>query len=151
MAARRADDVDEPRTHPGGPRVSDGRLRRFFPTGDDLNLFAIHNICGARLQHAEMRAFLRTVREERSRAQRHGILALNLNEREIRPDHVVDVMINGWFLHDEPAKTAELESWIGELGLMTRHMFIDYVYCAVEAVFSTADVVRIGLERDMFD
>jgi hypothetical protein len=70
---------------------------------------------------------------------------------DLRPDHVADLMINAWYMHDDAGKAAELEAMISEVRLLTRHLFIGYVFSTVEAIFSTADVVRIGLQRDMFD
>ena len=126
------------------------RIRPMLSQGD-INLFAIHGVCEQRLSNPEMRFFLRDVRAEWSRSQRQGIMGLRIDQRDVRPDHVADLFINGYYFHDEPFKAAELETIVGEARLLTRHLFLDYVYRAVEVVYSTNDVVRIGLERDLFD
>lgn len=127
------------------------RLRPMVAPSSDISIFAIHNVCEARLSHAEMRRFLRDVRAGWTRSQREGIMGLRIDERDMSPERAADLMINGYYFHDEPAKRAELEKLVGPAAILTRHVFIDYVYRAVDAVYSTADVVRIGLERDLFD
>lgn len=118
---------------------------------DPINVIRIHNVCERALSNPEMRAFLRDVRREWKAAQRQGPIALRIDERDIRPDHLADLIFNAEHFHDEPGKLAELEQILGAAGLFPRHMFIQYVYSAVEAVSATGDVVRIALERDLFD
>ena len=125
------------------------RLRPFLaPNG--IGIYPIHNICGQRLEHAEMRAFLRTTREDWSLAQRQGIMALEIDERDYRPDRVADLMIDVYFHPENAEAQTEYARLVGPGRILARHVFLDYVYRAVEAVFSTHDVVRIGLERDLF-
>jgi hypothetical protein len=126
------------------------RLRPVIAHGSEIFINRVHNICQQRLDNAEMRAFLVEVRSEWAKSQRRGLVSLKVDEQEIRPDHLADLMINGYYFHDEPAKRAELEQLVGPVALIARHVFLDYVYGAIEATYSTADVVRIGLERDMF-
>jgi hypothetical protein len=126
------------------------RLRPMVAPGSDISIFAIHNVCEGRLSHAEMRVFLHDVRAAWTRSQRHGIIGLRINERDMSPERAADLMINGYYFHAEPANRAELEALVGPAAILTRQVFIDYIYRAVDAVYSTADVVRIGLERDLF-
>jgi hypothetical protein len=125
------------------------RIRPLLAQGD-VTVLGIHKVCERRLENAEMRAFLRDVRAEWIRSQRSGIIGLRIDERDMPPEHVADLMINGHYFHDDEAKRSELLSIVGEAAILTRHVFVDYIYRAVEVVYSTADVVRIGLERDLF-
>jgi hypothetical protein len=111
------------------------RIRPLTLGSDDINVLGIHRICEQRLDHAEMRAFLRQTLKEWRDQQRHGIMALRQNERDIRPDLIADLMINGYYFHSDPAKRADLESLIGPMRVLSRHLFIDYVYQAIETVF----------------
>jgi hypothetical protein len=125
------------------------RLRPFLaPNG--IGIYPTHNVCQARLEHAEMRAFLATTRSDWNLAQRHGVIGLKIDEQDYRPDRVADLMIDVYFHPENAEAQAEYARLVGPGQILTRHVFIDYIFRAVETVFSTHDVIRIGLDRDMF-
>lgn len=125
------------------------RLRPFLTPGG-IGIDAIHNICNRRLDHAEMLAFLRTIREDWRRSQRHGAMGLRIDDRDMPPRYVADLFITAHFHPENTTNMLEYRAIVGGARILTEHVFIDYVYRATEAIYSTADVVRIGLEGDMF-
>jgi hypothetical protein len=127
------------------------RLRPFILNEDPAFLTGIHNICHQRLRSDTLRGQLVEIRTRWRAAQRTGILALRINERDLAPEYVMRLWINGWYFHSDPELTAELEQLAPEAHLLTRHVFLDYVYRAIESALRTAAVVRAGLAGDLFD
>lgn len=127
------------------------RLRPFVLDDDPAHLFSVMAICQASLRSDAMRAFLLDVRAEWSASQKRGALGLTFNERVMRPDRVARLWLNGYWFHPNGPEREELDAMIGPAQLLTRHMFLDYVYGAAEAAIATVDVVKIGLEQDLFD
>jgi hypothetical protein len=126
------------------------RLRPFLTSGNQVFLFGIYNICQRRLRHDGMRTFLGETRDAWSRSQRQGFFGLKVDERDILPERVADLWLNGFYFHDDPAKRAELESF-GGATMLSRHLFLDYIYRAIEATVATASVVKPALEQDLFE
>jgi hypothetical protein len=127
------------------------RLRPFILNDDPVFLYGIHNICRRRLRSDSLRVEVERIRAAWSKAQRSGGMALTIDEHDLSPEYVTNLWINGFYFHTEPALRAELEQLVPEAMLLTRHLFLDYVYRALECVLGTAEIVRAGLASDLFD
>jgi hypothetical protein len=125
-------------------------LRPLVQPGDAVNMLDIMSICDRRLSTDRMRQWIRDVRSEWLRSQRQGTFGLRINERDMRPDYVADLVISTRF-HSSISRKRELDAIVGEARLLTDHLFIDYVYSAIEAVVATASAVRPGLATHAFD
>jgi hypothetical protein len=55
--------------------------------------------------------------------------------------------INGYYFHSEPALEAELRGLAAEGQILSRHVFLDHVYRAVECVIWTASVLQDAISR----
>jgi hypothetical protein len=115
--------------------------------GESVNLRTICDICERRLRTDDHRRALREGREAWRTAQRKGAFALRINERDLPPEHVMRLWINGWYFHSEPALEAELQGLMPEGQILSRHIFLDYIYRGVECVIWTASVLQDAIAR----
>jgi hypothetical protein len=122
-------------------------LRPLVVPGESINLRAIFSIGERRLQKDEHRRALREGATAWNNAHRQGAIALKVNERDLSPERVMDLWINGYYFHEEPRKRAELEALVPEAGILTRHMFMEFVYRSIECVIWTASVLRAAKEK----
>lgn len=127
------------------------RVRPFLLEEDPAHLFSILKICDNSLRSDQIRSFLADVRQEWATSQRRTLISLNTDGRDIRPDLAARLWLYGYWFHPNGPERAELEAMFGPAKLLTRHMFLDYVYGAAEAALAAADAVRVGLEQDLFD
>lgn len=74
--------------------------------------------------------------------------ALRINERDLSPEHVMRLWINGYYFHAEPALEAELKGLAGPGEILSRHVFLDYIYRSLDAVIWTASVLQDAIDRD---
>jgi hypothetical protein len=144
MSARQGQPMQWSSIEPSEPELESAllRLRPFLNEREAVHLSAVHNACYQAIRSDELRGYLVEARAEWSRAQRQGILALEVDGRQLTPEHVMDLFINGWYFHGDEAKRAELEALLPEVALLTRHIFLDYLYRAIEQVLYVAEVVR---------
>jgi hypothetical protein len=126
-------------------------LRPLVVLGESVNLRAICDIGERRVRTDDHRRALREGREAWRTAQRKGMLALRINERDLSPEYVMRLWINGWYFHSEPALEAELRGLAPEGQILSKHVFLDHVYRAVECVIWTASVLQDAIDRDAFE
>ena len=126
-------------------------LRPLVVLGESINLRAIFDIGERRLQSDNHRRALREAREAWRTAQRRGIFALRINERDLSPEYVMRLWINGYYFHAEPTLEAELRGLAGPGQVLSRHVFLDYVYRALDCVIWTASVLEDAINRGVLD
>jgi len=126
-------------------------LRPLVVLGESINLGAIFDIGERRLRTDDHRRALREGREAWRIAQRKGMLALRINERDLSPEYVMRLWINGYYFHAEPALEAELRGMAGPGRTLSKHVFLDYIYRALECVIWTASVLQDAIDRDVLE
>ncbi len=127
-------------------------FRRFVADGDPLNIGHIHNICERRLRSDDLRRHLREARAHWRRDAETGGMSLVFNGRQISPEYVADLFINGHYFHDEPAKRAKLASLREPLEyLVVRHHFLNFVLDGTRQVFYVANVLTVAIREGQLE
>lgn len=118
-------------------------LRKFVSEGEPVFLNRIYNVCEQHITNEEMRHLLRHAREKWKQAQKSGGMKLVYNGRDLTPEHVADLWINGHYFHSEPEKLRELRE-IVVFGL-DRVTFVTFVGDTLRQVLYVDNVVRHAL------
>lgn len=127
-------------------------FRRFVAQGDPVNIGRIHNIADRRVTSDDLRRHLREAREHWRRDVQVGGMSLVFNGKQISPEYVADLFINGHYFHDEPDKRAKLVSLTEPLEyLLVRHHFLNFIVDGARQVFYVANVLNIAIRDGVFE
>jgi hypothetical protein len=125
-------------------------LRPLVVLGESVNLRVIFDVGERQLTSDAHRRAMREGRAAWKRAQKHGIMALRVDERDLSPEHVMRLWI-GWYFHSSPENEAELRALMQPGQSLSRQLFLDYVYRALECVIWTASVLRDAIANDALE
>lgn len=123
----------------------------FITQRDRVSLRRTLNRCRELLTRDSDRRRLQEARAAWEAEARGGLIALKINDRPLPPERIADLLINGYYFHDEPAKRAELAEEIPAFHLMARQAFLSFVIAIANMVWLTANVIRQALDEDAFD
>src|ERR1051326_6379380 len=109
-------------------------FRKFISDREPLYLFKIHNICFQHLVSDKLRNNLIEARQAWQKELKQGGIHLNFNERDIRPEYITNLWINGYYFHDEPEKYRKLKSLLPHENMLVKHIFLDHVIEATRQI-----------------
>jgi hypothetical protein len=119
-----------------------GVLRPLITQGDRASMHRMFNLCERELRSRARREALRDLRRDWRAKQRQGEIRLVVNDADLRPDRLADLLINGWYFHDEPRKRKELQQLVPEFAMFAHHVFYAYVMDCAEVATVVASNIR---------
>jgi len=121
-------------------------FRQFTMTGEPVHLGRIMNVLERRLTEVDLRDHLSEIRQQWQQAQR-GVLGLNINDQSYRADRVLDLFVNGYYFHNDPAKRELLQSF-GQIGqFLARRSFLDLIVDGVRVVAAVRGLILLADDR----
>jgi hypothetical protein len=75
------------------------------------------------------------------------------NEGELTTEHLVDLLINGYYFHEDPAKAAELNRLAKGAGsgtLIGHHQFLVFVNETCRALLYMGSIIDQALRQHLF-
>ena len=81
---------------------------------------------------------------------KRGGIHLNFNERDIRPEYLTNLWINGYYFHDEPEKYRKLKSLLPHESMLVRHIFLDHVIEATRQILYLAFIMKVAFREGLF-
>lgn len=125
-------------------------LRPLLAQGGPTSLHHVFNLCHLHLNDADLLGHLSEVRGAWKKAQKEGVIKLVINDKHWRPEVVADLVVNGYFAHDDPPKRRRLRELGVVESMLTRTVFHAYFTDAANAAARTGSVVRVGLRDRRF-
>ena len=117
-------------------------FRQFVAAKEPIYLHRIFNICQRRITNEAIRnniAHARQVWKNRMRSE--GFL-VTLDDVVMTPEHVSDLMINGYYFHNDSAYRGELDHMWPIGREITKALFVDFVVNATNVVFYLDGAIR---------
>lgn len=125
-------------------------FRQFTSPNEPVHLAKVCNLLEQRLNDAELREAVRGIRAEWKSAQRVGLMAVNIDSRDYKPEHVLDLFVNGYYFHNDAAKRDLLNS-LGPVGqFLARRQFLNLVVDGVRVIGAVSHVITSALEAGSF-
>jgi hypothetical protein len=125
-------------------------LRPLVVLGDGANIRAVSGIAERRLTSDRHRRALRDGLQAWRDAQRHGVFALRIDERDLPPELVMRLWVD-WYFHPTPANRGAVQELLQPGGMLSRQVFLDYVYRAIDCVVWTASVLEDAIKIDALE
>ena len=121
-------------------------LRPFTMAKERVHLGRTMNLLNNHLTDVALRDAVRLARSDWKKAQR-GVIRLTIDGQNYNAERVFDLLINGYWFHDDAAKRDLLEQ-IGPIGrLLARQQFIALLQDGIQVVAVTRNIVTAALHQ----
>ena len=122
-------------------------FRKFISEGEPVFLNHIYNLLDQRLTSPDLKQQLRESRAYWKEAFKGKGMKVTFNERDLTPEYVMDLLINGEIFHTDWQKRQTLRSiWPTEL---TRFMVNNLIVEATRVLFYVGNVVQFALHENL--
>ena len=125
-------------------------LRQFISPDEPVFMNKVYNLAQQHLTSDELRNNLREAREHWKFVQKGSGITITFDERQMTPEHVTDLWINGWYFHNNEAKRRELLTMMPFESMVARWRFLNHVVDASRQVLYYGQVFNIGLRGRHF-
>lgn len=120
-------------------------FRQFILNDDPVYLFKIYNLCQKHITSDKLKKYLVQSREAWKKGLKKGGINLIFNEREITPEYVIDLWINGWYFHNDIEKLTKLQRLLPHEHMLVRQHFLSSLLEATWHVLYVAHIVTVAL------
>ncbi len=124
-------------------------FRQFVSDAEPIFLNRVYNVCEQCLTSDELKGYLHESREEWRKAFTGAGIKLVYNEKEVTPEYVMDLWINGHYFHSDPEKASALRRLLPDEKLLTRHRFLDLLVDATRQVLYVGHVITVALREGL--
>ncbi len=121
------------------------QFRKFISDGEPIFIGYIFGLCHEHLTNDEFKGAIRHCQQGWRNAVEENGVKLIFDGKQITPEYLGDLWINGHYFHDDPDKLSELERYVSRSFLFARHEFIAYVVTATNVIGRTGTIVRMAL------
>jgi len=120
-------------------------FRKFVSQGEPLYVGTIHNLCQKHFTSDELKGHIRNCQQGWKRALEHNGVRLVLEGKEISPEYLADLWINGHYFHEDIRKAQELKRYLPAPFIFARHEFIAFVLEATRVIGATRYAIKMAL------
>jgi hypothetical protein len=127
------------------------KFRKFISKGEPLYIGAIHNLCQKHFTSEELKGHIRNCRQGWKRTLEHNGVRLTFNGKQISPEYLADLWINGHYFHEDTQKAEELKRYLPGPVVFARHEFIAFVVEATRVIGGTGYAIKMALRDGAVD
>lgn len=120
-------------------------FRKFISEGEPIFIGYIFGLCHEHLTNDEFKGAIRHCQQGWRNAVEENGVTLIVDGKQITPEHLADLWINGQYFHNDPAKLSELKRYVNKSFLFARHEFIAFIVTATAVIGRAGTIVRIAL------
>ena len=124
-------------------------FRQFISNDEPVYLFKIYSLCYQHITNEELKANLVESRRSWQQELRQGGIRLNLKGRDISPEEVTNLWVNGYYFHNDHEKMLMLKSLLPHEHMLVRHIFLDHMIEATRRVMYVGRIVNIALREGL--
>ncbi|HDZ01485.1 MAG TPA: hypothetical protein ENH52_08490 [Nitrospirae bacterium] len=122
-------------------------FRKFVSEKEPIYLYRIYNICQQYLTNEKDKEYLVKSRNIWKDTLKSSGLKLILNGREMSPEVVTDLWINGYYFHDDIEKVNALNGMLPHERMLIKNQFENFIIEAVRVVLHVGNVVTDSLKE----
>lgn len=120
-------------------------FRKFISPDEPVFVRSIHGLCHKHFTTDEMKRHIMDCQEGwKRRVQKSGI-RLKIDGKDLTPEHIADLWINGHYFHDDVDKAAELSRILTPSLLLVRQEFLNFIAEATRVIGATGFTVKMAL------
>jgi hypothetical protein len=124
-------------------------FRQFVSERDPIFLNRVYNLCQQHLRSDELKRLLVTSRRALRTSQQHGGIQFVFNDKNITPEYVADLWINGWYFHNDYEKRRKLERLMPHEFIMVRQRFLAFIAGVTVQIFYVANIINAALKEGL--
>ena len=124
-------------------------FRQFVSEREPVFLPRVYNLGERSVENAELKGYLRLSKEKWKQAHHDAGFRLLFNERELTPEYVADLYINGHYFHNDEGKRAEIQRSDPLELLFIRTQFLKYLVDATRQVLAVDWVIQKALSGNL--
>lgn len=127
--------------------------RKFVSEESPIFIQKIFNLCHQFLLSDNLKNELIVARKSWTSQLKTGFMNLNYNGKDISPEYVCDLWLNGLYFHDDLDKFRKLQS-VRPFPLdytMIRHMFLDHICQTTKYILFVGYIIKIAFREGLFD
>jgi hypothetical protein len=125
-------------------------LRPFLTQKDRVSIRRVLKSCRDNLARDSDRERLLDAQRAWEKAAKGGTIGLRLNEKSLSPEAIADLLVNGYYFHDDRAKRAQLSEAIPAFHLLARQEFISFVISTANLVWFVSNMIRRAFDEKAF-
>ena len=120
-------------------------FRKFVSKDEPVYISYIHGLCRKHFTSDELHRSINQCQDGWKRTLENNGVKLVINSKEISPEHLGDLWINGHYFHDDPEKLQELNRYLSASFIFARHEFLAYVLEATRVIGGTGYAIKAAL------
>lgn len=136
------------------PEISDDSLRslltifrHFISDNEPTYMYSIFNLCHRLLSNDSLKSELIEIRKYwKTSLERNGI-QLKFNDKELQPEELMSIWVNGWSHHNDLNYRRLLKSLIPYEGAILKAFFLDALVESTKVVLCAGDAIRFAYNR----
>lgn len=125
-------------------------FRHFISNDEPTYLFSIFSICHQYLNNENVKNKLIELRKAWKTALENNGIRFTLNKKEIKPEELMDIWINGWSHHNDQEYRKFLKTLIPYEENFIQIFFLDALVESTKVILYVGNVVTIALKENQF-
>jgi hypothetical protein len=125
-------------------------FRHFISSSEPIFINRVFNDCLRFLDDECLKGEVQKAKEAWRKELQSGTLGMQVNEANLTPEYVLNLWINGYYFHNDPEKTFELESLLKQPLPLVRMQFISCLPNLFQIIFYMGRVISYGLDNGLF-
>lgn len=124
-------------------------FRQFVSDNEPVFLTRIYNLCQQYLTSDKLKGRLIKSREYWKQVQKNIGIKLVFNKRELTPEYVTDLWINGYYFHNDENKMSMLRRLLPHERMLVRNQFLNFLLHATQQIFYVRNIITVALKEGL--
>jgi hypothetical protein len=120
-------------------------FRKFISPKEPVFIRSVHGLCHKHFTSDEMKRHILDCQNGWKQHVKRSNISLKMDGRDIQPEHIADLWINGHYFHDDLNKAAELRRLVAPSFLFVRQEFLNFIVEATRVIGASGFTVKMAL------
>ena len=126
-------------------------FRLFMLKKEPIHLNRIYNICHKVITSEKIRGYLIDSRKHWKESQKSTGIKIKFNNREMTPEYVMDLLINGYYFHNDTEKYQELSKYMPYVQMIAKNQFLFFLKDATQQILYLNHIIKFCLREDLIN
>lgn len=125
-------------------------FRQFILNDEPVFLYRIYNLCQKHLTSDKLKNYLSKSREIWKQSLKSANVTLIYNRRELTPEYITDLWINGFYFHSDMNKLHILNQLFPHERMLVKNQFLNFLLDATRQVLYVDNIIKVALKEGYF-